>query len=102
MQNPAVGIKRIKVKVNFMGHLREIVRSREVDVELEDRTIGGLVEKITTLYGRELTKLIFKEETREFIFLVLLNGTDVHFIQGLDTELKEGDSIDIIPPVAGG
>ena len=63
MQNSTVETKRIRVKVNFMGHLRKIVRSREVDVELEDRTIRGLIEKIKTLYGRELTKLIFKEET---------------------------------------
>ena len=102
MQYSAPGTKRIKIKVNLIGHIQEIVGNKQFDVELDDCTVRGLIEKISMLYGLGLIELIFKQETQEFIFLVLLNGTDVDFLRGLDTPLKEGDRIDIIPPVAGG
>ena len=33
---------------------------------------------------------------------VYVNGDDVRFIKGLDTPLKDGDEVSIVPAVAGG
>ena len=33
---------------------------------------------------------------------IFVNGDNVHYLRGLDTELKEGDAIHIIPAAAGG
>jgi molybdopterin synthase sulfur carrier subunit len=33
---------------------------------------------------------------------VYVNGEDVRFLQGLDTVLKPGDEVSIVPAVAGG
>ncbi|MBI2756948.1 MAG: MoaD/ThiS family protein [Chloroflexi bacterium] len=33
---------------------------------------------------------------------IYVNGEDVRFLQGLDTDLKAGDEVSIIPAVAGG
>ena len=33
---------------------------------------------------------------------VYVNGDDIRFLQNLDTGLKEGDSISIVPAIAGG
>ena len=33
---------------------------------------------------------------------VFINGEDVRFLQGLDTPLKPGDEVSIVPAVAGG
>jgi molybdopterin synthase sulfur carrier subunit len=33
---------------------------------------------------------------------VYVNGDDVRFIDGLDTPLKDGDEVSIVPAVAGG
>ncbi len=38
---------------------------------------------------------------RRFVNLYV-NGEDVRFLQGLETGLKEGDEVSIIPAVAGG
>lgn len=38
---------------------------------------------------------------RRFVNLYV-NGEDVRFLKGLDTGLKEGDEVSIIPAVAGG
>jgi molybdopterin synthase sulfur carrier subunit len=33
---------------------------------------------------------------------VYVNGDDIRFLQNLETSLKEGDSISIVPAIAGG
>ncbi len=33
---------------------------------------------------------------------IFLNDNDVHYMRGLDTDLKDGDEIVIIPAIAGG
>ena len=40
-------------------------------------------------------------ELRRFVNL-FVNGEDVRFMQGLETALKEGDEVSIVPAVAGG
>ena len=40
-------------------------------------------------------------EIRHFVN-VYVNGEDVRFLDGLDTKLKNGDEISIVPAVAGG
>lgn len=42
-----------------------------------------------------------KGELRNFVN-VYVNGEDVRFLQGLETELKDGDEISVVPAVAGG
>jgi molybdopterin synthase sulfur carrier subunit len=35
-------------------------------------------------------------------FMILLNGRNIRLLDWLDTEVEEGDSIDIFPPAGGG
>jgi molybdopterin synthase sulfur carrier subunit len=34
--------------------------------------------------------------------LIIVNGRQIHHLQGLDTPLEEGDVVAIMPPVLGG
>jgi len=88
--------------VNLIGHIRDLVGEKNFDIEIEDHTLRGLIRKISTVYGKDLMKSIVKQQTQEFFVLILVNGMDVDFLKKLDTPLKDGDRIDIIPPVAGG
>jgi len=66
-----------------LNHLLEVI------VEKSD---PALFERLYTNEGREL-----KKDLR-----LLVNGQDIIFLEGLNTELKEGDRFSIIPPLAGG
>jgi molybdopterin synthase sulfur carrier subunit len=35
-------------------------------------------------------------------FMILLNGRNIRLLSWLDTEVKEGDSVDVFPPAGGG
>lgn len=56
-----------------------------------ERAYPGLKERLCDEQG----------EIRRFVN-IFVNGEDVRFQQGLDTEVKEGDEVSIVPAVAGG
>lgn len=65
---------------------------------------GTLKELFDDLEGRHAglqERLVEGGELRRFVN-VYLNDEDVRFLGGLGTELSDGDSITILPAVAGG
>jgi molybdopterin synthase sulfur carrier subunit len=55
------------------------------------RDHAALLQRITTETG----------ELRPFLN-VFVNGEDIRFAQGLDTPVRDGDEVSIIPSIAGG
>jgi len=90
-----------KVRVNLMGSVYEIIGQKTFDVELKGATVRGLLEKMSETYGQDLIRLIVSD-SGELHVLILVNGVDIDFIKKLETPLKEGDLIAIVPHVVGG
>ncbi|MFI0351874.1 MoaD/ThiS family protein [Actinomadura sp. 9N407] len=62
-----------------------------------DQLFSDLDERHPGLRGR----LVDDKGLRRFVN-VYLNDEDVRFLNGLETELSDGDSVTILPAVAGG
>jgi sulfur-carrier protein len=65
---------------------------------------GTLDELFTDLDGRHpglRDRLVDEKGLRRFVN-VYLNDEDVRFLGGLDTEVADGDTVTILPAVAGG
>ncbi len=60
-------------------------------VEDLERNFPGIKERICDESGK----------IRRFVN-IYVNGDDIRFLQNLETSLKEGDNISIIPAIAGG
>jgi molybdopterin converting factor small subunit len=55
-------------------------------------------------YGKGFVEYVYDAQTREVrAFLqFLINGKSASSLKGLQTELKDGDVLAILPPVGGG
>jgi len=72
------------------------------EVEVEAKTVREAIEKLEELYPGFKERLVDeKGELRKFVNLYL-NDEDIRFLNGLDTELKDGDTLSIVPAIAGG
>ena len=94
----------MRVKVRFFTRLREITDKREEEAEVEDDiALQGLLKLLEEKYGSEFTAYIRNKwgELRGDL-QYLINGKSAVSLQGLNTKLKEDDSIAIVPPVGGG
>jgi sulfur-carrier protein len=72
------------------------------EVSSEALTIVGLIDDLESRFPAIRGRL--RDESgalRRFVNLYI-NGEDVRFQQGLETSLKSGDELSIVPAVAGG
>jgi MoaD family protein len=70
-------------------------------VEGTGSTLGELITDLEARHGGLQARLLDDGKLRRFVN-VYLNDEDVRFLDGLDTPLKDGDAVTILPAVAGG
>lgn len=70
-------------------------------VQASASNLGALIADLDQSYAGIGERLLEDGELRRFIN-VYINDEDVRFLGGLDSQLKDGDSVTILPAVAGG
>ncbi|MEC7923374.1 MAG: ubiquitin-like small modifier protein 1 [Planctomycetota bacterium] len=72
------------------------------EVEVEGGTVREIFDNVENSHGG-LKEKIFDDagEIRRFIN-VFVNGEDVRHAEGLDTPVKDGDEVSVVPAIAGG
>jgi molybdopterin synthase sulfur carrier subunit len=89
------------VKVIIPTPLRAYAAKQE-SVEVEAATVGEALNALTTKHG-ELKKHLYSDEGRLRSFVnVYVNDEDIRYLQKEQTAVKAGDTISIVPSIAGG
>ncbi|MDA3835037.1 MAG: MoaD/ThiS family protein [Spirochaetales bacterium] len=80
----------------------DILGGREKEILLpEGSDVSEFLLELEKRYGEPITKALCGPKRRQEQIL-LLNGRNIYFLEGLQTELKDGDQIFIRPAAAGG
>ena len=74
----------------------------EKSVEGKGDTLSALIDDLDGNFAGLKGRLITDEGNLHRFVNVYVNDEDVRFTGSLDTELKDGDSVTILPAVAGG
>ena len=92
------------VEVKFFTSLREITGKKVDEIQLQDTiSVEELLTQLASKYGKKFEDYLYNEKGQVRSHLsILVNGKSTNVLQGLDTELKEGDTVAILPPVGGG
>ncbi len=89
------------VRVRVPTPLRKFTNGVD-EVNAQGNTVRGLVEDLERNFPGIKERIC--DETgkiRRFVN-VYVNGDDIRFLQNLETSLKDGDNISIVPAIAGG
>lgn len=70
-------------------------------VEASGSTLKAVIDDLEANHPGIAERLVDEAGLRRFVN-VYLNDEDVRFLAGLDTEVADGDSVTILPAVAGG
>ncbi len=89
------------VKVIIPTPLRPYAGKRD-SVEFNAQTVGEALGRLTSEYG-ELRKHLYTNDGRIRSFVnVYVNDEDIRYLSSENTPIKDGDTISIIPSIAGG
>lgn len=73
----------------------------EKTVESTGSTLDELLNNLEAAHNGIRERLVDGEKLRRFVN-VYLNDEDVRFLGGLETPVKDGDTVTVLPAVAGG
>ncbi|GAA0281452.1 ubiquitin-like small modifier protein 1 [Halobacterium noricense] len=92
----------MNVELRFFATFREAVGTKVVEREYDEgTTVGEVLRELETEYEGLAGQLVENDGLRPHIN-VLKSGREVLHLDGMATELEDGDQLSIFPPVAGG
>jgi molybdopterin converting factor small subunit len=88
-------------KVSIPTPLRQFTEQKDT-VEFAGSTVGEVLGGLTAEFAG-LRQHLFNDEGKLRSFVnVYLNDEDIRYLEKTDTAVKDGDTITIIPSIAGG
>jgi molybdopterin synthase sulfur carrier subunit len=91
----------MSVRVRVPTPLRKFTRGAD-EVDAQGSTMRALMDDLEQNYPGIRERICDETgKVRRFVN-VYVNGDDIRFLQNLETSLKDGDSISIVPAIAGG
>jgi len=89
-----------------VGHVRNIIGSgREEEVEIkEEASIADLLMVLSEKYGELFKKAIYQRGGTDVKpnYVITVNGYLLNQLSGIETKLRNGDHITLLPIVSGG
>lgn len=92
----------MRVSIQFRGPIARQIESRTVEIEIEgEATLKDLLSRI--LERNSYLQTIWREPSEvDRDSMILYNGVDSGVTGGLETVLKNGDTLILVPLVHGG
>jgi molybdopterin synthase sulfur carrier subunit len=91
----------MSVKVRIPSQLRSLAGGAS-EVDLEGTTVGEVLKALDVAHPGFQGRLFDDGGALRRFVNVFVAEEDVRFLQGLDTELTSGQTVSIVPAVAGG
>lgn len=89
------------IMVRIPAPLRRITGDQD-KVDVEGETLSAVLAELETRFPGIRERVVDESGTLRHFVNVYVNGEDVQFLQGLETAIKTGDEVSIVPAVAGG
>ncbi len=90
----------MSIKIQIPTPMRQHTEGKTT-VEAQGATIKAVLADLVVKYPGLNSRLFDNGQVRRFINL-FLNNEDIRYLGNLDTAVKDGDDLAIIPAVAGG
>ena len=89
------------IKLEIPTALRPFT-GKQASVEFEAATVGEALRRLTATFA-DLQKHLYTEDGRIRSFVnIYVNDEDIRYLEKENTPIKDGDTISIVPSIAGG
>lgn len=91
----------MSVVVRIPTPLQEFTGQKDA-VELDGQTVREVLGNLDSQFSGMRQRLYGEDGKLRRFVNIYVNQEDIRFLQGEDTEVKEGDELSIVPAIAGG
>ena len=88
--------------IRFFADLRGLTGQRELNWSGSAATVGELLSALAARFGPAFERRVAPGGRKSDEIIVLVNGSDIRHLSGVDTPLGPDDVVSIFPMVAGG
>jgi molybdopterin synthase sulfur carrier subunit len=96
----------LKVTVDYLGSIKQTLGLKQAEqVELgEDASVSDLLSLLAKKYGDPFKKAVYEPKGLDLKphHILSINGSLLNQLNGIETKLKDGDHIILMPVVTGG
>ena len=89
------------VSVLIPTPLRKFTNEQET-VQVDATTIGALISALDTQFPGIAARLTDDQGALRKFINIYVNEEDIRFLDGKETALKDGDTVSVVPAIAGG
>jgi molybdopterin synthase sulfur carrier subunit len=89
------------IKVQIPTPLRTLTQGKD-EVAVEGGNVRAVIDALEASYPGLKDRLCDEKGVRRFVNIFLNEEEDIRFLDALDTAVKDGDSLQIVPAIAGG
>jgi sulfur-carrier protein len=93
-------MRAMAVSVKIPTQLR-VATGGEAQATVDGETVGEVLDSLYERFGELRSRIAEDGGLRRFVN-VYVDGEDIRFLDGLDTQVSDGDEVTILPAVAGG
>ena len=90
----------MSIEVKVTSVLQRVIGAKSV--QSEGNTVGELLENMNANYPGFKEQITMEDGSLHRFVNIYINDEDIRFLQQLDTPVKEGDVLSILPALAGG
>jgi len=99
-------VPNLRVNVEYLGHIKNLTRNRrEEEIEVaSNAVVADLLVLLSKEYGGPFRKAIYEPKAADLKpnYIVTVNGYLLNQLKGIQTKLKNGDHVALLPIVSGG
>jgi len=96
----------LRVTVEYLGYIKQTLGITHAEgIELKpEASVRDLLTLLAEKHGEPFMKAIYdpKDTTLKPYHIIAVNGLMINLLDSLDTRLKDGDQVAVMPVVTGG
>ncbi len=91
------------IKVHVSGHLKDYTgKKRDFEIPPICKNLSELVEELNKMFPGVKERTFDDQDKTRLYVNIFVNGENARDIENESTRLKDGDTVHILPSVAGG
>ena len=90
----------MSVEVKVTSVLQKVVGAKSV--QSDGKTVAEILEQMNNAHPGFREQITMEDGSLHRFVNIYINDEDIRYLQSLDTPVKEGDVVSILPALAGG